>query len=201
LLVSELLAPTGRAQWRRLFTNPRGAVLTAHRRASAHGVVVSWSPRRVRARRGGREGAAVRSHPLRAIVSDARSKTPHGFPRSVEWTRLCRPPALAAGGAFPGRQPTSDVLCRHHGTFSSAPPTSALRRSFVLRRATSFTAAARSVFSSTRLRAIGSPLQDAFCRIAHDVLRPRRNSNADSTPRIEPLAAVHRVLVRPPIEG
>jgi len=42
------------------------------------------------------------------------------------------------------------------------------------------------------------PLQDAFCHVAHDVLRPRRNSNADSTPRIEPLASVHRGLVRTP---
>jgi hypothetical protein len=120
-----LLAPRGQQAHRpRPFTYPRGVVLAAHRRASACRVVVSCSPRRVRARKGGREGAAVRLHPLRQIRSDAPSNPSHGhYPDArLNGFDIADPPRLRLEEPFPEYEPTSDVLCHRHGTFSSAPP-------------------------------------------------------------------------------
>jgi len=130
-------------------------------------------------------GAAVRLHPLRQIRSDARSKTPHAISRArLNGFRLGRPPALAAGGALPETEPTSDVPCHHRGTFSSAPPTSALGRSR-LSTITSFTATARSVRSFARLRAashhLGTPAAVSRTKSCDPIdarmrIRPRESS-------------------------
>jgi hypothetical protein len=117
-----------------------------------------------------------------------------GVPRSVEWIRRCRLPALAAGGALPGqanRPLTSSVATTARSR--RLRPASALRRM----QPCDHLHPSPQRPEACALRPVKSdepPPQDAFCRIAHDVLRPRRNSNAASTPRIEPLASVHRVL-------
>jgi hypothetical protein len=67
-------------------------------------------------------------------------------PRSVEWFRFLPTPRACGWRSLTRmNEPTSDVLCRHHGTFPSAPADELATTHEVLRRPTSFTAAARSV--------------------------------------------------------